>query len=74
MPRHIDPPKTIAERGLSNYLNETRNIHNGHGYFEFKHHMELKVPKRIMAEDFNVSQRTIYHWVNVYLEETTSQL
>lgn len=73
MPRHIDPPKTIAERGLENYLNETAGIHNGAGYADFTHRIRLRVPKSIIAEDFNVSKRTIYHWFKVYNAETTSR-
>lgn len=73
MPRHIDPPISIAQRGLANYLNETKDKHNNHGYFEFTHHLKLKVPKRIIAEDFNVNTRTIYLWIKVYDKESILQ-
>ena len=71
MPRHIDPPKTIAERGLENYLTDTAAVHNDLGYVDFATRISMRVPKSIIAEDFGVSKRTIYHWFKVYNQEAT---
>lgn len=73
MPRHIDPPPSIEERGLEPYLNETAAQHNGLGYRDFELRVRLKVPKPVMAEDFGVSVRTIYHWLKVFKKEAISQ-
>lgn len=71
MPRHIDPPPTIAERGLKNYLDQTASLHGGAGYADFINRLQLRVPKSIIAEDFKVSKRTIYHWLKVHRQEQT---
>lgn len=73
MPRHIDPPPSIKQRGLENYLNETATNHNHLGYDAFINRISLRVPKNIIAEDFGVVTRTIYHWLHIYEDEATSQ-
>lgn len=73
MPRHIDPPMSIEERGLEPYLNETAKQHNGLSYKDFELRVRLQVPKRVIAEDFGVVVRTIYHWLKVFKKEVISQ-
>ena len=74
MPRHIDPPKTIAERGgLKEYLDTTAEQHNGLKYRDFLSRInpnrKHKIPKVVIAEDFSVSARTIYSWLRLYASE-----
>lgn len=74
MPRHIDPPKTIAERGgLEIYLGQTRPQHNGLNYRDFVDKIDPNrkhpLSKPQIAEDFNVSPRTIYSWIRIYRSE-----
>jgi hypothetical protein len=74
MPRHIDPPKTIAERGgLEIYLNKMSVMHNGLGYKDFLHRInpnrKHKISKAAIAEDFNVSPGTIYSWLRIHRAE-----
>lgn len=74
MPRHIDPPKTIAERGgLETYLNATADLHNGLKYRHFLSRInparKHKVPRSVIAEDFNVSRTTIYAWISLHETE-----
>lgn len=71
MPRHIEPPKTIAERGgLQKYLNATAKLHNGLKYRDLLSRInpnrKHKIPKVTIAEDFGVSSRTIYSWIHVH--------
>jgi transposase len=79
MPRHINPPKTIAERGgLKVHLDETANYHNGLRYRDFVNRInpkrKHKVPKAVIAEDFDVSSRTVYAWIRIYnAEQATSR-
>lgn len=72
MPRHIDPPKTILERGFRNYLEDGRPLHNGLGYTDFVERLRLRVSKTIIAEDFHISKRTVYYWIKVYQQESTA--
>lgn len=81
MPRHIDPPKTIAERGgLKAYLDETAAQHNGLRYRDFTYRTnperKHKVSKAVIAEDFGVSVGTIYSWLKIHKAEqaATSRL
>lgn len=74
MPRHINPPKTIAERGgLKAYLDETASQHNGLRYRDFIYRTnperKHKVSKVVIAEDFGVSVGTIYSWLKVHKAE-----
>jgi len=74
MPRHINPPKTIAERGgLKAYLDETASQHNGLCYRDFIYRInperKHKVSKTIIAEDFGVNVSTIYSWLNIHKTE-----
>lgn len=77
MPRHIDPPKTIAERGgLKSYLDETATQHNGLRYRDFIYRTnperKHKVAKAVIAEDFGVSPATIYSWLRIHRDEQTT--
>lgn len=80
MPRHIDPPKTIAQQGgLEAYLNATADRHNGLKYRHFMRYIRKDrkhpVPKVVIAEDFGVSTRTIYGWLKIHAaEEATTAL
>lgn len=50
--------------GLEVYLNNSKSLHNGNGYEDFKLRSKLHTPKKQIAEDFNVSYNTIkYSWL-----------
>lgn len=61
-------PQSIREAGLSAYLDNTRDQHNGLGWVDFKQRMDLKVAKARIAEDFGMSKTRIWAWVSLYEE------
>lgn len=77
MPRHIKPPKSINDwGGLEAYLDGTANKHNGLKYKDFLKRIDnsrrkYPYPKTIASEDFNVSPRTFYSWINKHTVENT---
>lgn len=60
-------PPSIKEEGLENYLNRTKALHNNLGYTDFAERVRLNVPKARIADDFNVSDNTIWKtWLPLY--------
>jgi hypothetical protein len=59
---HTFPPKTRLERGFYNFLDETREEHNGLGSKAWKLRRRLRVKPKEFSEDFNISVRTYYNY------------
>jgi hypothetical protein len=67
MPRY--KPPTIANTGLSNYLDSTRVEHNGFSYVEFTKMVDNKLNASNIARAFGVDRRTIIKWVVILEKE-----
>jgi hypothetical protein len=63
-------PNKIRAIGLKNFLDSSKDIHNGLGYDDF---IDLYVTERgtqlTVADKFNVSRWTMTRWVDIYESE-----
>lgn len=66
---------SIEDVGLTVWLNNTRDIHNGFGYVDFvkmttsPDEYGERIPKSRIARRFNVDRQTIYNWIDIYNKE-----
>lgn len=66
---------SIEEIGFPDYLNNTIDEHNGHGYDSWcelvktTRHPSGKVNKAALARIFGKDERTIGYWLKIYNKE-----
>lgn len=65
----------IETIGLKNYLEETKEAHNGEGYDRFIFYIrpELNIKNTVIGRLMGVNRRTIERWIEVYEKEKTSE-
>lgn len=56
----------LEEMGLQDYLNASKEFHNGYGFEDFAKRIENDESRVSMAKDFGVTRTTIYEWIRLY--------
>ena len=64
-------PPTLEEIGLQNYLESSKETHDGYGYSDFLiMWQDKKLNKSSIAKLFSVDRRTVARWIEAYQKES----